>query len=301
MITFGQLRTFLTVSRLGSLTEAARELGTTQPTVSLQIKTLSSEVRAPLLERRGRGVRLTPIGEAMCAYAREVLEGLRALQQEASVFQGGQVGSISVGASATVGGYLLPPILSRFRGQFPKVQIFLQVDSPEHLFRDLLANELDLAFSIEVQLPRGLSAEPLRDEEMVTFVSSKHPLARKKRVEAKDLSALPLVTSLKRALFRDLVERKLREAGVEPQVAFEARHPEAMKNLVENNLGYGVLFRPSVAAEIKAGRLVPLKLKGHILRGRIVMIYRSQRRLSPLAKRLAEFVATELNKKAFPN
>lgn len=296
MITFAQLRTLLGVARLGSLTRAARELRTTQPTVTLQIKTLSREVDAPLVERQGRGVRLTPTGEAMQAYAQQVLDGLRALKEDVAVLRGGQAGSISVGASATVGGYLLPQILSRFRKECPKVQVFLQVDSPEHLFRDLLANELDLAFSIEVELPRGLSSEPLREEEMMIVISPQHPLARKKRVKAHELSALPLVTSLKGALFRELVESKLREAGVEPHVAFEARHPEAMKNLVQSNLGYGVLFRPSVAAEIQTGRLTPLKLTGHTLKGRIVMVYRSHKQLSALARNLAKFVRAGLEK-----
>lgn len=296
MITFGQLQTFLTVARLGSLTGAARELGTAQPTVSLQIRALSREIGEPLTERQGRGVRLSPAGKVMQAYAREVLGGLHTLKGEMGALRDGQAGSLSVGASATVGGYLLPPILSRFRARFPKVQIFLQVDSPEHLFRDILADELDLAFSIEVQLPRGLSAQPLRDEDMLIVVSPGHPLAKKKEVQAKTLSALPLVTSLKGALFRHLVEKKLREAGVEPQVAFEARHPEAMKKLVESNLGYGVLFRPSVSDEIKTGRLMPLRLKGRALRGRIVMVYRSQRRVSPLATNLIDFVRTELDK-----
>ncbi len=296
MITFAQLQTFLTVARLRSLTEAARELGTTQPTVSLQIKALSREVGESLLERHGRGVRLTAAGTAMQAYALEVISGLRMLQERVKGLRGGVVGSLSVGASATLGGYLLPPILSRFRQLFPEVEIRLQVDSPEHLFRDLLTDTLDLVFSIEVRLPRGLVAEALREEDLVIIISPRNPLAKKKTVLPENLSHLPLVTSLKGALFRELVEQKLRAAGVEPRVAFEARHPESMKNLVANNLGYGVLFRPSVADQIKADRLVPLRLKGQTLRGRIVLVQRENRAPTPLARRLADFVSQELKK-----
>lgn len=296
MITFAQLQTFLEVARLGSLTEAARELGTTQPTVSLQIKALGREVGESLVDRYGRGVRLTAAGTAMQAYASEVINGLRTLQERVKGLRGGVIGSLSIGASATLGGYLLPPILSRFRQRFPQVDIRLQVDSPEHLFRDLLANSVDLVFSIEVELPKGLVAETLRDEELVIIVSSRHPLARKRKVTPEDLSALPLVTSLKGALFRELVEEKLRAAGVRPRVAFEARHPESMRNLVANNLGYGVLFRPSVADQIKSGRLAPLRLGRQPLKGRIVLVERENREPTPLARRLADFVSQELKK-----
>ena len=159
MITFAQLQTLLAVARLGSLTEAARELGTTQPTVSLQLRALGREVGESLVERYGKGVRLTAAGTATQAYALELINGLRALQEKVTGLRGGVIGSLSVGASATLGGYLLPPILSRFRQLFPEVEIRLQVDSPEHIFRDLLANTLDLVFSIEVEIPKGLVAE----------------------------------------------------------------------------------------------------------------------------------------------
>ncbi len=294
MITFHQLQTFLMVARTGSLTQTARELGASQPTVSLQIKALSRLLGAPLVERHGQGVRLTPAGKALRLYAREVLDDLRALQEHIRALNGGQAGSFALGASATTGGYILPLLLSRFRARFPQVEIQLHVDSPEHLFRDLMADVLDLVFSVGVRPPSGVSVEPICDEELVIVVSPRHPLARRRRITARDLSGQPLVTSLPGALFRELVEEKLRGAGVTPRVTIEARHPEAMKKLVEHNMGYSLLFRPSVADELKSRRLVALRLPGPPLMSQLIMAFRPRRIPSPLIRQFVQFVQAEL-------
>ena len=294
MITFHQLQTFLVLARTGSLTRTARELGASQPTVSLQVKALGQLLGSPLVERHGRGIRLTPAGEALRGYASDVLDGLRALRQQVQAFHGGRAGSLALGASATTGGYVLPSILSAFRARFPQVDVQLQVDSPEHLFHDLLANALDLVFSVGVRAPAGLAVESICDAELVIVVSPHHPLARRRRITAHDLSGQPLVTSLQGALFRELMEEKLRQAGVTPRVATEARHPEAMKKLVEHNMGYSLLFRPSVADELESRRLVALRLPGPPIMGQLIVAFRPQRVASPLVRQFVEFVRAEL-------
>ncbi len=294
MITFHQLQTFLVVARTGSLTQTARELDASQPTVSLQLKALGRLLGSPLVERHGRGVRLTQAGEALRLYARQVLDGLRVLQEHVQALNGGQAGSFALGASATTGGYVLPPILSRFRARFPQVEIQLHVDSPEHLFRDLLANSLDLVFSVGVRAPSGVTIEPICDEELVIIVSPRHPFARRRRITARDLSSQPLVTSLPGAPFRELVEEKLREAGVTPRVTIEARHPEAMKKLVENDMGYSLLFRPSVADELASRRLVALRLHGSPIMGQLIVAFRSHPAPSPLVQQFVRFLRSEL-------
>jgi len=294
MITYRQLQTFLAVARAGSLTLAARELGASQPTVSLQIKALSQALAIELVERSGRGLRLTPGGEALTLYARSVLDGLRALQQHVEALKGGQAGSLTVGASATAGGYVLPSMLSRFRSRFPRIEVQLHVDNPEHLFRDLLASALDVVFSVGVRTPPGLTVEAVCEEELTIVASPRHPLARRRRITPQDLSSQPLVTSVPGALFRELVETKLREAGVTPRVAVEARHPEAMKKLVENNMGYALLFRPSVADELASGRLVALQLRGGPLLGSMILAFRSHPLLPPLVRQFVGFIRAEL-------
>lgn len=294
MITFRQLETFLAVARTRSLTQAARELSASQPTVSLHVQALGRVLGTTLVERHGRGIRLTPAGQALAGDARQLVDGLRALQERVHMVEAGHAGSLAVGASATTGGYILPALLGRFRARFPRTEVQLHVDSPEHLFRDLLADVLDLVFSVGVRAPAGVAVEPLAEEELVLVVAPSHPLARRRRVTPAELSGQPLVTSLPGASFRELVEDKLRTAGVQPRVATEARHPEAMKKLVEHGLGYSLLFRSSVGDELASGRLAALRLTGPPLRGQLVLAVHPRRPLRPLAQRFTEFLRAEL-------
>lgn len=300
MATYRQLETFLVVARTGSITQAARELGASQPTVSLQLRSLSRLLGVPLIERQGRGIRLTQAGDALKLYAAGVLNGLRALQQHVHALTGGQAGSLTVGASATAGGYVLPQILSRFRARFPEVEIRLNVDSPEHLFRDLLADALDVVFSVGVRAPSGIAVEPVHDEELVIVVSPRHPFARRRRIGPAELSRQPFVTSLRGGLYRELVESKLREAGVSPRVSVEARHPEAMKKLVENDMGYSLLLRPSVADELASGRLVGIRLHGRPIMGQLIVAHRRQPVPSPLVQNFIDYVRRELRQRRRP-
>src|SRR5262249_47466908 len=138
MITYHQLKTFLAVVRAGNLTKAARELNTTQPTVSLQLQALRKSLGAALIERPDSGFRLTPAGEHLRRYAEQTLEGLRAVKQEIGALKGTLAGPLTIGITFILSGHVLPVPLSRFRAQFPGVDLQVHVDLPEPLFSGLL-------------------------------------------------------------------------------------------------------------------------------------------------------------------
>src|ERR1700693_5772294 len=106
MITYNQLRTFLAVTRTGHLTKAARELHTSQPTVSLQLGALRKSLGIALLERHENGFRLTPAGEKLRRYAEDVLDGLRILRQDIEALKGSLGGPLAVGTTFGVSRYV---------------------------------------------------------------------------------------------------------------------------------------------------------------------------------------------------
>src|SRR2546423_752421 len=121
IITYHQLQTFLTVVRTNSVTRAARELRTTQPTLSLQLQALRKFLGAPLLERRHGQLQLTPAGEKLRRYAEEALGGLHTLRQDVATLQGTLAGPLAVGFPYVLSRYVMPAVLSRFLERFPAV------------------------------------------------------------------------------------------------------------------------------------------------------------------------------------
>ena len=144
MTTVARLRALVTVADAGSVREAARRLTVTESAVSAALSALAREVRVPLVERDGRGLRLTASGQAYSVYARAILglhaEGLAAARGDRDP----ERGRVRVAATATAGEYLLPTVLAEFLSHHPGVDLRLEVGSSERLWSLVAAHEADL-------------------------------------------------------------------------------------------------------------------------------------------------------------
>lgn len=291
-ITYHQLQTFIAVARSGNLSRVARELHTTQPTVSLQLRSLRQALGIPLFERPGGRFRLTPAGERLQRYAEEALDGLRALQQDIAVLKGRPAGSLAIGVTHFVVERVMPR-LPRFRAQFPGVSIQIHVDRPDPLFTQLLAETLDVVCFLRVRTPPGLDLEPFGEEELVVIVSSRHRLARRRRISPEELSGEPLIIGYV-APFRELVEAKLHAAGVTPQAVEVVQNYETVKQqLVARHTGYSMHIKRMVATELSTGQLAVLRLDGPPLLGEIVVGFRTRPETPPLVQEFARFLRTK--------
>jgi len=295
MITYHQLRTFVTVSRTGSLTKAARELHLSQPTMSLHLAALARFLDARLFERRDGRVGLTPAGKKLCPYAEAALAGLRTVQQDIESLNGRLAGPLAVGTTYVMSRYVLPSVFARFLEQHPRIDLQLHVELVEPLLGELSANALDVMCYIDVPTPTppGLTTEVLGQDRFVVFASPRHPLAGRRQVSPAQLSQHPFVAPGSASL-RHLIEAKLRTAGVVPRVAAEGRHHDTIKTLVERDEGYSMLITPAVADELATGRLVALSLLGPPLVADLVAAFQSP--ISPLVREFIDFVRDDINR-----
>lgn len=144
MSTEARLRALVAVADSGSVREAARRLTVTEPAVSAALAALAREVKAPLVERDGRGLRLTPAGDAYATYARRIL-GLHeeALAAARSGSDAGR-GLVRVAAVPTAGEHLLPAALASFLGRYPAVDLRLEVAPSERTWAMFAAHEADV-------------------------------------------------------------------------------------------------------------------------------------------------------------
>lgn len=166
-MTLAQLRTFIAVADTGTVREAAEHLIVTQSAVSASLAALQRSLGLELVEREGRGLRLTPAGEIYAVYARRVL-GL--LDEGAAAAAGGHDparGRLRIAAVTTAGEQVLPPFLAGFRRRYPDVSLTLEVGTRERVWSLLAAHETDVVIAGRPPRGVGLHVRAVRSNELV--------------------------------------------------------------------------------------------------------------------------------------
>lgn len=285
-MTLQQLRYFLAVTRHGSFTKAAEEEGVAQPSLSQQILRLEKELGAPLFERSGRKIRLTPCGEALLPYARQLLEEIEDAQSAVRRLIDRPCGPLRVGCIPTVTPYLLAPLLPGFKLAFPEIELRLHEDITAHLLNSLLDGELDLAIvSLPVRNPDLICAELFR-EPILVAVPPDHRLARSSPVKVAELKHERLLVLHEGHCFRDNSLTICRRARFQPQVVFEGDQLNTLLSLVAS--GYGISLIPASAARLDSGCVfLPLQPPGF---RRIGYVRRRRRFLLPAEKAFLQWV-----------
>src|SRR5439155_1605858 len=167
-----------------------------------------------------------------------------------------QTGHIAIGATAVVGSYVLPQLISRFKQRNSRADLVLRVASADVLCDETLNGQHDFALVEAGPLPEGLAAEPLHREELALIAHPDHPLALRPTVDWAEVCAQPFVLAPPGAPQRAVVDRQL---GDPPdggwQIVLELENAEGIKRAVQAGMGLGILFRCGVAQERGLGPL----------------------------------------------
>ncbi|MEV7379670.1 LysR family transcriptional regulator [Streptomyces lydicus] len=289
-----QLRYFVTVVEEASFTRAAARLHLAQPGVSAQIRQLERELGQPLLDRSGRSVTVTEVGEAVLAYARTALAAVEGIRQTVDEFTGLLRGRVALGlvSGASIGAFDVPALLADFHDDHPRVEISLTEDTSERMLAALCDGALDIAvigLAEEEPLP-GVSLQILIDVPLVAAVAPDDPLLVPPGRASVPLAALgdrPLISLPRGTGLRGVLERACAQAGIRPRIAFEAAAPPVLAQLAARGLGVAVL--PALPEEAATGLgLRTLTLTGPEPRGRIALAWRTEGPAGPAARALLD-------------
>lgn len=258
-----QLKAFIAIAETGTFTAGAGRVHVTQAAISMQLKQLEREVGAPLFIRAPRRVILTEAGEALLVRARSILREHDAALAEIAELAGAEHGRLRIGsASAMVAADPLPRILKELRQLHPRADVSISSGTSESLVRHILAGELDVAF---VSLPvetRGIETEGLSRDELVAIASPRHKLAKQRAVTAVALAKEKLILGERGGNTRRLIDQFFAEAGVHPTIMMELSRLAAIKRMVEEEMGVGIVPSQSAREEVEGGRLVALPIEG---------------------------------------
>ncbi len=287
-----KLRVFLAVVRCGSLTGAARELYLSQPAVSKQIRRLEAQHNATLFRRHERGVELTEAGRLLAGHAERIAAIEATASAELAALSGEQAGSLKLGATLTLGEYVLPPIIGRFKQSHPLVDIWLEVENTARVLDDVISGRYDCGL-IEGPARHHLARfERLADDYLVVVASGHHPLARATTLELAEVLAEPWIMREPGSGTRRVFEAALRAAGAEPTeltLLMQLGSTQAIKALVAANLGLSVLSVRTVEEELANGRLAALPLPALDLHRTFRFVFAQGSRPSPAVRRFQRF------------
>ena len=250
----------------------------------------------------GRTLKLTAEGTRVHAWAADTLQRGAALAAELDGLMAGDSGHAAVGASMSIGSYLLPPILAEFQRARPQAQVRLAVGDHETSLRGVEQGELDFCVVISDRLPdpNVLSGEMLGVEDIVLVTAADgNPCPT--TIDLSDLAAIPLVASPRGSVRRRLVEDALARLNApERRTVIEFGHPEAMKRAVLGGLGAAFLFRSSVDDELSRGDLRELRFRDATLTVTIYAVRRADKTLSRLQELLLEAIRNGLRARLGP-
>ncbi|MBP2312822.1 LysR family transcriptional regulator [Azospirillum soli] len=251
---FRQLRNFLHVAELQSLSRAAAVLRVAQPALSRQIKALEEELGVQLLQRHGWGVTPTPAGQVLMEHARRVLKEVGAARDAVQAYQMEPSGSVTFGTPTSLGAVMLPGLTVRFRRQAPKVRLHLVEGFSASIHEWVLSGRLDLAVLYETKTMGSLHTTPLLEETMV-LLGSAGRFADGAELDVTEVAALDLILPARPHRLRLLVDQVFAERDLTCAPIVEVDALPALIELVRMGEGCTLLPYCCVHALVSEGSL----------------------------------------------
>jgi DNA-binding transcriptional LysR family regulator len=293
-ISLHKLEVFCAVVEQAGVGRAAAHLYVSQPVVSGHIRSLEERLGVALFHRAGQRLELTDAGHAAYRWSRDTLRRSNELERELTGLIGGTTGAAAIATSMTVGSYLLPPILTDFALSHPDARIAAHVFDPNQIWEAVTSGLCDLAVPIAPRIPygRGLTGELVGHQDLVLTAA---PNVADDCISVSELGRLRFVSTPRTSIRRDIEDMELAQLGItDRKVVIEFGHPEAIKHAVRAGLGVALLFRASVAADLATGSLQEIQITDARPRLPVFVVWRTDKRLSPLQQTLITVIRDEL-------
>ena len=271
MLNLDRLRALHAVSAHGSIIAAAETLNVTTSAVSQQLAKLEMETGQTLLERHGRGVRLTDAAAALVTRTHRVLSLLEEAEAELESNDAGVTGQITIAAFATAARGLAPQAVRALRKKYQQLAITFHEQEPHESIPRLVRRDVDLIIindweNAPIALPDGVTKAPLLDDVADIALPPGHPLAKARTIKLSDLGGEEWIAWPSGSICHDFLMHTLRKEGREPKIAHTAGEYETQLALVAAGLGCCVLPRLGRGAIPKGVTVVPSQpaLRRHV-------------------------------------
>lgn len=258
MFSLKSLQYVVAAADCGSVTNAARMLNISQPSISAAISEMEARLGIQLFVRfHARGIKLTSAGELVIGEARLLLKQAQDFHRRAQELGTELSGEITVGCFETLAARYMPMLLKRFSSQHPGITVNLIERDQEGILSLLLSGKTEISVTYQLDLPGNVVARKLIDLPPQALVSSEHPFANRGKISLKELADEPFVLldlPHSRDYFLDIFQR----VGVTPHIAYRCSSQELVRGLVAHGHGYTIHNAPAVSHTTYDGGQVKL-------------------------------------------
>lgn len=290
-ITIRQMLVFDAVARLGSVSGAAESIGLTQSAASMALKEMEQRLGAQLFLRDGKPMKLSDLGRRLHPKVRAVLCGVAEIEH--AVGTSGQRLVLALGASATLGEVYLPPIIAELFAKEHGIHIELSIFSTQEVIERVEDLRLELGFIDFPSIRPALHNERWSADELAVFCAPSHHLAGRQQVDLSILGQERWCLEPRRSVSRTFLTRALLNHADTVDVVFESNSAQAIKRVVEAEVGIGCLPHAAIRRELAEGSVVQLPAAGLELRHAYSVIWRRDAQLTPAHQALVALVLAQ--------
>jgi DNA-binding transcriptional LysR family regulator len=255
-LNFHQLHIFYTVAEKGSFSHAAHALHMTQPAVTMQVQALEDYFGVKLFHRSTKKIELSESGRTLLPFAKRSIDLIRETDVAMSKFTCMVEGRLQLGASLTMGEYILPRLLGPFSKAYPNISVSMKVMNTTQILDEVIGHQLTFGL-VEAPIHHpDVHTEPILNDELKLIVPTDHPLANKDQVRMEEALEYPFVLREQGSGTRRVMEEELTRQGIDfndMNIVMELGSTGAIKSAVEAGLGISILSQSSVKHEVTLG------------------------------------------------
>ncbi|MBK2125767.1 LysR substrate-binding domain-containing protein [Fangia hongkongensis] len=243
MITVKQLQIFSAIAQTGSITKAAKNLNLTQPAVSAALSTLEGQLQVKLFDRLDRKIALNDNGRRFFPEALSLVDKVNTMEKTFSK-EKNLTGNIKIAASTTIGNYILPPIMAKFKTAYPEVKLSLSIANTDSVIEQIAHYDADVGFIEGYCLHSNIHAHAFQEDELIFIVNDTHPLLKKKHLTPQDLANYPFVIREQGSGSRQIFEEQaLPVLGHNVEIFLELGGSSAIKAAIKHSNAIGCISK----------------------------------------------------------
>lgn len=264
-LNFHQLHIFYTVAEKGSFSMAAQALHMTQPAVTMQVQSLEDYFGTKLFQRSTKKIELTEAGRTLLPFAKRSIDLIKDTDIAMSKFTHMLEGRLQLGASLTIGEYILPRLLGPFCKEYPSISVSLKVMNTTQILEEIFNHQLTFGLVEAPVHHPDVRTEAVLNDELMLIVPTDHPLADRNRVTLEDVQLYPFILREQGSGTRQVMEEELQRVGFGAdrlKIVMELGSTGAIKSAVEAGLGITLLSQAAVRHETALGIFKVKRIEG---------------------------------------